>query len=379
MTFVVAENQRGLLIEDGRIIRVLGPGRHSVWNLLGRKRVEIVDATGVFASPWAEIVEKRHPGLAEENFAIVRPAEGQAAVVWIDGRASRIVRPGEVVAVWKVLNDVRVETFDTEARPRLDKRELIAFERAEVSGGAARPAIAIVQVNAAEAGLVFFDGELVETLGAGRYGYWSIGRNVTVRVLDTRPLPLEVTAQEILTRDRVQLRVTLTAFVQVTDVEKAALGTPDYQAHIYKLVQFAVREAVGGRTLDEVLNDRVSVDEQIAQHVRRELGDIGVRVAELGVKDVILPGEMRELINKVVEAEKVAQANLIRRREETAATRSLLNTAKLMEDNPTLLRLKELESLERVTEKIGRIDVHAGSGEGLNVLVDRLVNLRPRD
>jgi regulator of protease activity HflC (stomatin/prohibitin superfamily) len=197
-------------------------------------------------------------------------------------------------------------------------------------------------------------------------------------MLDTRPVPLEVTAQEILTRDRVTLRVTLTSFVQVTDIEKAALSTPDYQAHVYKLVQFAVREAVGGRTLDEVLNDRVSVDTQIVDHVRRELGDIGVRVTELGVKDVILPGDMRELINKVVEAEKVAQANLIRRREETAATRSLLNTAKLMEDNPTLLRLKELESLERVTEKIGRIDVHAGSA-GLNAVLDQLVSLKPRD
>jgi regulator of protease activity HflC (stomatin/prohibitin superfamily) len=88
---------------------------------------------------------------------------------------------------------------------------------------------------------------------------------------------------------------------------------------------------------------------------------------------------MRELINKVVEAEKVAQANLIRRREETAATRSLLNTAKLMEDNPTLLRLKELEALERVTEKIGRVDVHASSGQGLNAVLDQLVSLRPRD
>ena len=130
---------------------------------------------------------------------------------------------------------------------------------------------------------------------------------------------------------------------------------------------------------NELLNDRESVDDQIVAHVRRGLGDIGVSVTELGVKDVILPGEMRELINKVVEAEKLAQANLIRRREETAATRSLLNTAKLMEDNPTLLRLKELESLERVTEKIGRIDVHAGNGQGLNAILDGLVNLRPRD
>ncbi len=92
-----------------------------------------------------------------------------------------------------------------------------------------------------------------------------------------------------------------------------------------------------------------------------------------------MPGEMRELINKVVEAEKVAQANLIRRREETAATRSLLNTARLMEDSPTLLRLKELEALERVTEKVGRIDVQASSGEGLNAILDRLVHLRQRD
>jgi regulator of protease activity HflC (stomatin/prohibitin superfamily) len=237
----------------------------------------------------------------------------------------------------------------------------------------------VVSIGPAQAGLVFFDGELVETVGAGRYGYWQIGRTVTSKTLDTRPVPLEVTAQEILTKDRVSLRVTLTSFVQVTDVEKAALATPDYQQHVYKLVQFAVREAVGGRTLDELLNERESVDDQIVAHVRREMGDIGVAVTELGIKDVILPGEMRELINRVVEAEKVAQANLIRRREETAATRSLLNTAKLMEDNPTLLRLKELEALERVTEKVGRIDLYASSGEGLNAVVDRLVHLRPRD
>ncbi len=378
MTIVIAENQRGLLIEDGRIVRVVGPGRHRIANWLGRKRVEIVDATGVFASPWAEIMEKRHPELAEANFVTVRPDEGEVSVVWIDRRPAWIVRPGQVLRVWKVLDDVRVETFDVLAAPRLDKRELVAFEKAQVVGAPAAP-IATVAVGEAEAGLVFYDGELVETLGPGRYGFWQIGRKVTAKTLDTRPIAVEVTAQEILTKDRVSLRVTLTAFVQVTDVRTAALATPDYQAHVYKLVQFAVREAVGGRTLDEVLNDRETVDAQIVGHVRGQLGEIGVRVTELGIKDVILPGDMRELINKVVEAEKVAQANLIRRREETAATRSLLNTAKLMEDNPTLLRLKELEVLERVTEKIGRIDVHASNGQGLDAVLDGLVRLRPRD
>jgi regulator of protease activity HflC (stomatin/prohibitin superfamily) len=283
-----------------------------------------------------------------------------------------IVQPGEAAHVWTVLNTVEVERFDVLSEQRLSRAQLVTAEKVPLAP------IAVVSVGEAEAGLVFFDGELVETVGPGRYGYWQVGRRVTAKTLDMRPVPLEVTAQEILTRDRISIRVTLTAFLQVTDVRAAALGVPDYQAHVYKLVQFAVREAVAGRTLDELLNDRESVDGQIVAHVRRELGDVGVRVTELGVKDVILPGDMRELINKVVEAEKVAQANLIRRREETAATRSLLNTAKLMEDNPTLLRLKELEALERVTEKIGTIDVHANSGEGLNAVLDRLVSLKPR-
>lgn len=377
-TFIVGENQRGLLIEDGRLITILQPGRHRLWDWGNRKRVELFTATGRFDSTWAEIIEKRHPALAAENFVTVRAAEGEVAVVSVDARARWVVLPGHVAHLWTVLDAIRVERFDVDARPRLDKRELVAFERAAVIGPHLSSAIAVVAVGEAEAGLVFFDGELVETLGPGRYGYWQVGRKVTAKTLDTRPLPVEVTAQEILTRDRVSVRITLTSFVQVTDVRTAALATPDYQAHVYKLVQFAVREAVGGRTLDELLNDRVSVDTQIVEHVRRELGDIGVRVTELGVKDVILPGEMRELINKVVEAEKVAQANLIRRREETAATRSLLNTAKLMEDNPTLLRLKELEAVERVTEKIGRVDVHTGQS-GLGAVLDQLVSLKPRD
>src|SRR5687768_8197407 len=222
--YVVAENQRGLLTRDGRIIRILEPGRHAFWDFRGRLNAEIFIARGLFVSPWAEILEKRHPELAEAIFTVVRPAEGEAAVVWIDGRASYVVRPGQTIYVWKVLNEVEVTAYDVIARPRLDKAELIAFEKADAALTGSKAPIAIVSVDAGQAGLVFFDGELVETLGPGRYGYWQVGRTVTSKGLDTRPLPLEVTAQEILTKDRVSLRVTLTAFVQVSDVEKAALA-----------------------------------------------------------------------------------------------------------------------------------------------------------
>ena len=173
-----------------------------------------------------------------------------------------------------------------------------------------------------------------------------------------------MTAQEILTKDRVGIRVTLTAFTKVIDPEKAVLAAGDVSNTLYRLVQFAIREAVATRTLDEILAARDTIDREVRAFVTERAASLGVEIGEIGVKDVILPGDVRELLNKVVEAERVAKANLIRRQEETAATRSLLNTARLMEDNPLLLRLKELEALEKLVEKVGRIDLHAGAGAG---------------
>ncbi len=191
-----------------------------------------------------------------------------------------------------------------------------------------------------------------------------MARTVKVAKVDLRPQPLEVTAQEILTKDRIGIRVTLTAFTKIVDPEKAVLAAGDVNATIYRLVQFAIREAVATRTLDEILAARDTLDAQVRGFVAERARNLGAEVGEIGVKDVILPGDIRELLNKVVEAERVAKANLIRRQEETAATRSLLNTAKLMEDNPLLLRLKELEALEKLVEKVGRIDLHTGAGAG---------------
>lgn len=134
------------------------------------------------------------------------------------------------------------------------------------------------------------------------------------------------------------------------------------------------------RTLDDILAARDTIDAEVRAYVTERATDMGIEVGEIGVKDVILPGDVRELLNKVVEAEKLAKANLIRRQEETAATRSLLNTAKLMDDNPTLMRLKELEALEKLVEKVGRIDLHTGDGAGgFDALLTKLVKVSRDD
>ena len=99
-------------------------------------------------------------------------------------------------------------------------------------------------------------------------------------------------------------------------------------------------------------------------------GDLGLEVVSVGIRDVILPGEMKDLMNKVTEAKKAAEANLIVRREETAAMRSQANTAKLLADNPTLMRLRELEVLEKVAAS-GKLNVVLGE----KGLADRVVNV----
>jgi len=109
--------------------------------------------------------------------------------------------------------------------------------------------------------------------------------------------------------------------------------------------------------------------------VRAGLDVPGLAVDSVNMRDLILPGDMRALLNRVVEADQAAQANLIRRREETAATRLALNTAPPMDDNPTLLRLKELETPKRLIEKVEWVDLHAGA-EGMDALL-RLLRARP--
>ena len=152
--------------------------------------------------------------------------------------------------------------------------------------------------------------------------------SVRVDVVDLRVKTLEVQGQEILTRDKVSLRINLTATYRFADAPRAVSAAKDPLDHLYKEIQFGLRAAVGTRTLDALLEDKSAIDRAVAERVGPRFAEIGIAVDSVGVKDIILPGDMKELLGKVVEAEKAAQANVIRRREETNATRSLLNTAK---------------------------------------------------
>jgi len=374
VTVLVKDGERILLLRNGRYERALTPGRYRLWDPRGVLAIEkyAVVRTEMPAERYA-VLQAERPDLADQLFALVETKADELAVVSLDGRPVHLMGPWQSRAFWKVATAVMVERIDTGRDPVVDPRHLTLIDRSRTAY------VSETIVESHEAGLLYIEGRLVARLTPGRHVYWTVNRKVEVKRLDLRPQALEVTAQEMLTKDRIALRLTLTAFRRIVDPEKAAATVADVDGWLYRLVQFAIRAAVAERTLDEVLSAKSALDAELRATVARKLGETGIEVTDLGVKDVILPGEIRDLVNKVVEAERTAKANLIRRQEETAATRSLLNTAKLMEENPLLLRLKELESLERLVEKVGRIDLHAGEGQGFDALLNRLVRLKGAD
>ena len=138
---------------------------------------------------------------------------------------------------------------------------------------------------------------------------------------------------------------------------------------MYRELQLALRAVVSTQTLDELLADKNLLNQSIQTLVSEKVAVYGLELKTVGVRDIVLPGDMKAILAQVVEAEKKAEANLIRRREETQETRSLHNTAKVMEGNPVLLRLKELEILEKITGRIQSLNVYGGLDSVMNDLV----------
>ena len=368
----VRKHERALLFRDGDFVKFLEPGVYRFGTLLHNYTVERFDITAtLFGHRLEDFLIEKYPRQVERIFDVIATDENEIAIVYHNDRVTLVMAPATRHLFTKGVHKLRVERVEIantlDVDERLAKRLLAGND--PMLKAIADKAIYSRIVPEGHVGLLYVDGELTRTLTPGFHAFYAVERGVNVDLFDTRVQTLEVSGQEILTKDKVSLRINLTATYQLADVEKAIRKTRDPLDHLYKEVQFGLRGAVGTRTLDALLEDKEVIDTSVAVHLKARFKAIGITVKSVGVKDIILPGDMKNLLGKVVEAEKVAQANVIRRREETNATRSLLNTAKVMESNAVALRLKELETLEKVTEKIGNISVYGGLDSVLNDLV----------
>ena len=375
--FVIAQHERGVYLKDRSIVKILEPGIYRVFDPLGRVAVEVQNLTvPEFNHPYEDVLVKEKRELVDKYFQLVELGEYEVGLLYRNGKMKGVLAPGARQLYWKGLIDVKVEVLNIEQDFSVPKAKVgvIAHARVDAMSRELVNYVYISEVADNAIGLLFVDGELVESLKPGLYVYWKFNRNIKVEQVELRLQVMEVQGQEILTRDKVSLRVNMSAQYLITDAVKARSKLVNMADYVYRELQFALRQAIGTRTLDELLANKGELDTVIFSEVREKIAEFGIDVRGVGVKDVILPGDMKDILNQVVEAEKVAQANVIKRREETAATRSLLNTARMMDDNPTLMRLKELEVLEKVTAKVDKLTVFGGLDGVLNDTVQIKVN-----
>ncbi|MCL2344403.1 MAG: slipin family protein [Desulfobulbus sp.] len=369
--FIVKKNERAALLKNGDFERILNPGRHYFFDPFGALSLTVWNTDEpMLAVDVVDYLRQNDPAEAERHFVCMELAEDEAGLRYENDVLVEILPPAVRRFFWRGLTAQRLEKVDLSAAAlsaEMVKRLLQPALRARPVLGV--NGVFVAQVPAAHVGLLCIDGVQQPLLQPGVSAWWRFNRDLQWELVDTRWQTMEVSGQEILTRDKVGLRINLAATWRFADVIGAFARLAKPAEHLYRELQFGLRAAVGTKNLDELLENKQSIDTVVGEHIARKLAGFGLDIGDVGVKDIVLPGEMKAILAQVVEAGKAAEANVIRRREETAATRSLLNTAKVMEDNPVALRLKELETLERVAERIDRISVFGGLDQVLNGLV----------
>jgi len=359
----ICKYELGLHFRDGGFRGLLEPGDHWFFGPTWRMRVEVVSQR----TPWLvhdklDVIVKS--GLLGARAKVVDLKDHERGLVWIDGRFSHVLPPGLYV-YWTTICDVKVEIVDART-VRFLHPHLAVIAKAP----SAERVLENVLVPVGHVGVWFRDGSFVETLPAGRHAFWKNMAEVKVVPVDTREQNLDMSGQEIMTADKVTVRINAQVACRVTDARLSLSVADDARQALYRETQLVLRALIGMRELDNFLADKDGVARELEQSIRARVSAIGLEVISVGIRDIILPGEMRELLNKVTEAKKAAEANLIVRREETAAMRSQANTAKLLQDNPTLMRLRELEALERVAAS-AKLNVVLGE----KGLTERVVNV----
>ena len=260
------------------------------------------------------------------------------------------------VMLWKDTSQLKAKLYDLSDSNDIKTLSLQEIEQLKKVG-----AIKVISVQPFYEALLFKDNQLETVLTAGEYNFFSNTTKNVVVSYDKRPQTVEILGQEILTKDKAQIRINFMVNYRILDLLKAYQSNKDFEKMIYQTIQLGLREFIGNLTLDELMTDKNSVTDYILNKYLNQFEIIGLQLVDAGMKDIILPGEIREIMNRVLIAEKTAQANSIMRREETASTRSLLNTAKLMEENATLWKLKEMEYIEKIADKVGEISISGGT------------------
>lgn len=355
--------EKGLFFKNKEFQKILNPGRYWFFDPLHRIQVDVVSQR----DPWLNhsqldlIIKSNCLGT---DAVVLDLKDNERALVWIDERFNTVLDSGQYV-LWKTFSDIKTEIIDARN---------VFFDHEDfniiIKSTGVEKVLNVLNVEEGHVSVFFKDGNYIQTLNPGLYASWMKIGKIKVYNVDMRERLLDVSGQEIMTADKVSLRINAIVAWQVLNARQSIEKVNDIDQALYREAQLALRAIVGTKELDTLLSDKHTVASELETSIRKRALEFGAQINSLGIRDIILPGDMKNLLNKVIEAQKASEANVILRREETAAMRSQMNTAKLMENNPALMRLKELEVLEKVAQS-SKLNVVLGE----KGLTDKVVNL----
>lgn len=354
MKYTIKDNQAGFVLKDGIFKKMITAGTYHFSKTLGYQ-VEVEEMTGEL-----DYIDVPYQVLSKDKAFLeatvhMEIPDGWVGFLYVNGKLTSFAGRKEYT-YWNVFDKYEVKVFSME--------ETLMGEEVKKNMISLIPKNLYTEmvVGEGEVGLVYYDNVLYHQFSKGIYRFWNYSHNVSYRVFDMKQRELDIVGQEILTKDKIGIRMNVACMFKVRDAVEFAEKISDLKGQLYSAVQLSIREIVGNYKLDEILELKEKISGEIFQVLKEREDMFCVNFLTAGIKDIILPGEIKEIMNSVLVAEKTAQANVISRREEVASTRSLLNTAKLMDENTTLYKLKELEYLERICGKVGEISVNGNAG-----------------
>ena len=354
---IINENQRGFLFKNGKYIKMLEAGKYY---LSGGTEIEISDIDAPIASKKCSLETLLADKNVAERVAVTEVGDLELALHYVNGKFSSALPCGKH-AFWNVTDRHEFKLVDASV-PEVDGSVPEYIFRMLPLDFYTK-----IQVPEYMKGRLYFNNDFQRVLEPGTYYFWKVAVKATADLIDMRLKQMNIIGQEILTADKVSVRINFVCNYRITDCVKISTEIDNYAEQMHVAVQLALRDYVGKYKLDELLENKAQMSEFVFEKLKTREKEFFVEITEAGIKDIILPGEIREIMNTVLVAEKRAQANVITRREEVASTRSLLNTAKLMDENQTLYKLKELEYVERICENVGNISLN-GNGNILSQL-----------
>lgn len=207
--------------------------------------------------------------------------------------------------------------------------------------------LSIKQVSEYERGVKFCFGKFKKIMNPG----WNIVLPIieSYKKIDIRTKVIDVPEQEVITKDNVSVKINAVIYYNIFDASKAILEVENFHYAVSQLAQTTMRNSVGSVTLDELLSCRDKISSTICEIVDKASDDWGVKVHDVELKDVSLPGEMKRVIAKVAEAEREKQAVITKAAGELEASKNLAEAATTLSQAPGALHLRTLATINDIS------------------------------